>query len=64
VVERERKRKLMVEGDPRQSHYFYADVASQFDAVVHIDWTRAVEPLDRTPMWDTGEVPETYPSGV
>jgi erythromycin esterase-like protein len=48
----------------RQSHYFYADVASQFDAVVHIDRTHAVEPLDRTPMWDTGEVPETYPSGV
>jgi len=24
-----------------------------------IDSTRAVEPLDRTSLWDTGELPET-----
>ena len=28
----------------RQSHYFEADLAHQYDAVVHIDWTTAVEP--------------------
>ena len=30
----------------RQSHYFHARLASQFDAVIHYDTTRAVEPLD------------------
>jgi erythromycin esterase-like protein len=48
----------------RQSHYFWARVADQFDAVIHIDETRAVEPLERTARWDSGEVPETYPTAV
>ena len=48
----------------RQSHYFMADIASQFDAVVHIDETRAVEPLERIPEWDAVEPPETYPSAL
>jgi erythromycin esterase-like protein/predicted phosphoribosyltransferase len=48
----------------RQSHYFHARVADQFDAVIHIDETRAVEPLERTAGWERGEVPLTYPVGV
>ena len=32
----------------RQSHYFGARIASQFDALIHIDETRAVEPLEPT----------------
>jgi erythromycin esterase-like protein len=48
----------------RQSHYFSAQIASQFDAVVHIDETRAVEPLERTAGWELGEPPETYPSAL
>jgi erythromycin esterase-like protein len=48
----------------RQSHYFQARVADQFDAVVHIDDTRAVEPLERTAGWEQGEAPETYPFAV
>jgi erythromycin esterase-like protein len=48
----------------RQSHYFYARLPAQFDAVLHFDETRAVEPLERTARWQTGEVPETYPSGM
>jgi erythromycin esterase-like protein len=48
----------------RQSHYFFADLASQFDAVIHIDETRAVEPLERTPGWESGEPPETYPTAL
>jgi erythromycin esterase-like protein/predicted phosphoribosyltransferase len=48
----------------RASHYFHARVADQFDAVIHIDDTRAVEPLERTALWETGEVPETYPFAV
>lgn len=46
----------------RISHYFYARLPEQFDAVIHIDDTRAVEPLDRSIYWEGGEVPETYPS--
>lgn len=48
----------------RQSHYFRAQLARQFDAIVHIDETRAVEPLERTARWEEGEVPETYPYEV
>ena len=45
----------------RYSHYFEADLARQFDAVIHIDRTTALEPLERTPQWLTDEPPETYP---
>jgi erythromycin esterase-like protein len=48
----------------RISHYFHARLADQFDAVLHIDETHAVEPLERTSEWETGELPETYPWGV
>ncbi|HJV85837.1 MAG TPA: erythromycin esterase family protein [Noviherbaspirillum sp.] len=48
----------------RQSHYFYAHLAHQFDAILHFDETRAVEPLERGTHWETGEAPETYPVGV
>jgi erythromycin esterase-like protein/predicted phosphoribosyltransferase len=48
----------------RQSHYFSARLAEQFDVVVHIDQTRALEPLERTGRWEQGEVPETYPHTV
>src|SRR2546423_1541034 len=48
----------------RASHYFHARLAQQFDAVIHLDHTRAVEPLERTSRWESGEVPETYPFAV
>jgi predicted phosphoribosyltransferase len=48
----------------RQSHYFRARVADRFDAVIHLDKTRALEPLERTARWERGEVPETYPFTV
>jgi erythromycin esterase-like protein len=48
----------------RLSHYFEASVPSQFDAIVHVDRTRALEPLERTAGWERGEVPETFPSGI
>ena len=47
----------------RASHYFYAKLADQFDAVIHCDKTHAVEPLEKTSRWLEGEIPETYPSG-
>jgi erythromycin esterase-like protein/predicted phosphoribosyltransferase len=48
----------------RRSHYFHAALSDQFDVVVHIDDTRAVEPLERTSEWEAGELAETYPSGL
>ena len=47
----------------RLSHYFTARLAQQFDVVIHIDETRALEPLE---IWARHEVdlPETYPTGV
>jgi erythromycin esterase-like protein/predicted phosphoribosyltransferase len=48
----------------RQSHYFRARLADQFDAVIHVDETRAAEPLERTGRWEEGEIPETYPFAV
>lgn len=48
----------------RGSHYFSAFISRQFDAVLHYDVTRAVEPLERSALWDRGELPETFPSGV
>ncbi|HEV8618302.1 MAG TPA: erythromycin esterase family protein [Candidatus Udaeobacter sp.] len=48
----------------RLSHYFHARLAKQFDAIIHIDETSAVEPLERTSTWDSGELPETYPFKV
>ena len=48
----------------RRSHYFKASLPRQFDAVFYYDATRAVEPLERSGLWEVGEVPETYPSTV
>jgi erythromycin esterase-like protein len=48
----------------RQSHYFDARMPEQFDAVIHLDETRALVPLDRHALWETGEPPETYPTGM
>jgi erythromycin esterase-like protein len=47
----------------RMSHYFHARLPSQFDAVLHFDDTRAVEPLEPSARWTSGEPPETYPTG-
>jgi erythromycin esterase-like protein len=48
----------------RVSHYFHARLADQFDAVLHFDTTRAVEPLGPRIEPHPTEVPETYPTGV
>jgi erythromycin esterase-like protein len=47
----------------RASHYFTARLPHQFDAVIHIDATRAVEPLEKWSRHDV-DLPETYPTGV
>ena len=48
----------------RMSHYFHASLPRQFDAVLHFDVTRPVEPLETWPIVHTEEAPETYPSGM
>jgi len=48
----------------RQSHYFDARLADQFDAVIHFDETSALQPLERRALWETGEPPETFPTGI
>jgi erythromycin esterase-like protein len=48
----------------RISHYFHARPADQFDLMIHIDESSAVEPLEITTQWRAGELPETYPYGV
>ena len=51
-------------GTERVSHYFHARLPSQFDAIMHLDQTRALEPLERMATWERGEFPETYPTGM
>jgi erythromycin esterase-like protein len=48
----------------RSSHWFAACASQQFDALVHVDVSRAVEPLERTGTWELGEPPETYPTSL
>jgi erythromycin esterase-like protein len=47
----------------RASHYFRATMADQFDAVIHIDTTSALTPLERWSR-ENSDLPETYPTGV
>jgi hypothetical protein len=50
----------------RMSHYFTVELASQFDIVIHVDATRALQPLEINPDWHAGEheLAETYPFAV
>jgi erythromycin esterase-like protein len=48
----------------RLSHYFHARLPEQFDAFIHIDETRALDPLEQTSLWQEGELPGTYPFTV
>ena len=48
----------------RQSHYFHARLADQFDAVIHIDQTSAVTPLEPVGLHAEEELPETYPTSL
>jgi len=48
----------------RESHYYEACLPQQFDAMIHLDETRALKPLERNSEWLNGELPETYPEGL
>jgi erythromycin esterase-like protein len=51
-------------GTERQSHYYHAQLARQFDVMLHYDVTRAVEPLDPSGFWSLAEAPESYPTAL
>ncbi|MGW0179132.1 erythromycin esterase family protein [Nocardia sp. NPDC003345] len=51
-------------GTERQSHYFHARTARQFDALIHIDRTTALHPLEPDSRRGVGTVPESYPTGL
>lgn len=54
---------LYLPATERQSHYFFARLAQQFDALLHIDGSTAVTPLETIGRLGA-EAPETYPAGL
>lgn len=48
----------------RASHYFHARLPDQFDAMIHLDRTVALTPLERTADWEEAELPETWPTAL
>jgi erythromycin esterase-like protein len=48
----------------RWSHYFHSRLAEQFDAMIHLDETRALEPLEQTASAGSDEPPETFPTSL
>ncbi len=48
----------------RQSHYYHVRPADQYDAMIHVDRTRALQPLEPVSTWVQGETPESYPTGL
>jgi erythromycin esterase-like protein len=48
----------------RISHYFRARLADQFDAILHLDRTTALEPLDPWSELTNEDAPETFPFAV
>lgn len=50
----------------RWSHYYHVHLPLEFDVILHIDRTRALEPLMPGHLWRTMpyETPDTYPSGI
>jgi len=48
----------------RRSHYYHASLPRQFDAVLHIDRTRALEPLETVAAPAVTDAAETFPSGL
>ncbi|WP_173010214.1 erythromycin esterase family protein [Mycolicibacterium sp. P9-64] len=48
----------------RHSHYFHVRPSDEYDAIIHLDVTTALEPLEPTSTWIQGQTPETYPSGL
>ena len=54
---------IYVPESERASHYFRARLPEQFDLMIHIDETRALNPLEKWALIES-DVPETYPTGM
>jgi erythromycin esterase-like protein len=48
----------------RTSHHFPDRTADQFDAIIHLDHTTALQPLETNRQWESGAPPETFPYAV
>jgi erythromycin esterase-like protein len=48
----------------RWSHYFYADLPAQFDAVLHYDTTNALRPMDADAGHEEEDAADTWPFGL
>ena len=48
----------------RWSHYFHTHLTEQFDVMIHLDETGALNPLNPDARWEHAEVPETFPHGL
>lgn len=48
----------------RYSHYFYTHITQQYDAIIHLDRTTALVPLEKTQKNPIEELPETFPFGI
>ena len=48
----------------RWSHYFQSRLPEQFDVMIHLDETTAIQPLEKSGTWVTGELPDTFPSSL
>jgi len=48
----------------RISHYYDVVLPRQFDAIIHLDETRALRALHPHEEWQTPEPPEAYPTGL
>lgn len=48
----------------RHSHYFHSRPADRYDAIIHIDRTTALRPLEPSHRWTAASTPDTYPSGL
>jgi erythromycin esterase-like protein len=48
----------------RVSHYFQARLPDQFDALIHLDETNALQPVEWLAPLPEHEMPATFPSDV
>lgn len=48
----------------RVSHYYHARLPEQFDFLIHLEETTAVEPLEGKMRWASRELEDTFPFGL
>lgn len=48
----------------RTSHYYHVQLARQLDALIHVDQSHALQPLEEQAPLARDEIPETFPTGI